>query len=346
MARTWYSTSETAARTVAAMTLLGATLLTARADEGPALHFPGKDGLGKGKKIVLVAGDEEYRSEEALPQLAKILATRHGFDCTVVLPIDPKTGEVDPNVNNNLPGLEALADADLVILGLRFRNPPEDQMKHFDDYVAAGKPIIGLRTSTHAFNTSSDSKYAKYGWTSKTDWAGGFGKQILGETWVAHHGKHGSQSTRGVPAPGDAKNHPILRGVVDVWGPSDVYTVTTPLPGDSVPLLMGQVLVGMKPTDEPVVGGVNDPMMPLAWTKTYEGANGRKGRVFTTTMGASQDFESEGLRRLVVNAAYWCLGMEDAVRPDADVSYVGAYAPTPFKFNGAKKGVKPADLAK
>src|SRR5947207_14650291 len=78
--------------------------------------YEGKAGPGKGKHIVLVSGDEEYRSEEALPQLGKILARHHGFKCTVLFAIDPKTGTIDPRVNNNIPGLEALRSADLMIL--------------------------------------------------------------------------------------------------------------------------------------------------------------------------------------------------------------------------------------
>ena len=111
---------------------------------------------------------------------------------------------------------------------------------------------------------------------------------MLGETWRNHHGKHGSESTRGVIAPG-AEKHPIVRGCEDIWGPTDVYGVRLPLPGDSQPLVLGQVLTGMKPTDGPVAGKKNDPMMPVAWTKTYTTPSGKTARVFTTTMGASQE---------------------------------------------------------
>src|SRR5207247_6392577 len=106
---------------------------------------------GKGKHIVLVSGDEEYRSEESLPQLGKILAKHHGFKCTVLFAIDKKDGTINPNQNDNIPGLEALKTADLMVVFLRFRNLPDEQMKHIDEYVAAGKPIVGMRTATHAF---------------------------------------------------------------------------------------------------------------------------------------------------------------------------------------------------
>jgi hypothetical protein len=121
--------------------------------------------------------------------------------------------------------------------------------------------------------------------------------------------------------------------------------VRLPLPGDSKPLVLGQVLKGMKPTDEPLEGKKNDPMMPVAWTKTYEGAEGKTARVFTTPMGASQDFRSAGLRRLLVNACYWALGMEDKIPAESKVEIVGEYKPLPFGFGGGRRGVKPSDLA-
>ncbi|MFN4260304.1 MAG: ThuA domain-containing protein [Gemmataceae bacterium] len=315
--------------------------LPVRAAE-PWVVYDGFEGPGKGKHIVLVSGDEEYRSEEALPQLGKILAKHHGFKCTVLFAVDPKTGEINPNVSN-IPGLEKLKDADLLILFTRFRNLPDEQMKHLVDYLESGKPIIGLRTATHAFNIPEGGTYSRYSWRSK-EMPGGFGKQVLGETWVSHHGKHGSQSTRGLIA-ADAKGHPIVRGIQDgdIWGPTDVYGLNLPLPGDSKPLVLGQVLSGMKPNDQPVEGKQNDPMMPIAWTKTYTGQQGKTARVFTTTMGASQDLQSEGLRRLLVNASYWALGMEDQIPAKAKVDIVGVYEPLPFKFNGFKKGVKPSD---
>jgi hypothetical protein len=308
------------------------------------LTFPGQSGPGKGKKIVLVSGDEEYRSEEALPQLAKILSKHHGFDCVVTFSIDPKTGMIDPNLHTNMPGVQALESADLMILLTRFRDPPTEQMKYFVDYVNAGKPIIGLRTATHAFEIKGGPN-RKYTWNSKVPgWEGGFGRRILGETWISHHGDHKKQSTRGLIVPG-MENSPLVRGCEDIWVPTDVYGVRLPLPGDSKPLILGEVLSGMRPTDPPVKGPKNDPMLPVAWTKTYQGESGHVGRVFTTTMVSSMDLENESLRRLIVNATYWCLGMEDQIPPRADVDVVGEYHPTDFGFNGYQRNRKPGDYA-
>jgi type 1 glutamine amidotransferase len=320
-------------------------LVLAVANADPWVVYEGGKGPGAGKHIVLIAGDEEYRSEEALPQLGKILAARHGFKCTVLFPIDPKTRAIDPNVNNHIPGLEALQSADLMIIATRYRDLPDEQMKHIAAYVDSGRPIIGMRTATHAFQMNPGKTYSRYSSDSR-EWEGGFGRQVLGETWISHHGKHGAQSTRGIIAPAQ-KNHPIVRGIAygDIWGPTDVYGVRLPLPGDSLPLVLGEVVEGMKPTDPPVMGKANDPMMPIAWTKTYQSSSGKTGRVFTTTMGASQDLESAGLRRLLVNASYWAVGLEDQIPEKANVELVGAYQPSPFKFGGSKKGVTPKDHA-
>ncbi len=309
----------------------------------PWAVYDGCDGPGKEKHIVLVSGDEEYRSEEALPQLGKILAGHHGFKCTVLFAIDPQTGLIDPNNRSNIPGLEALGTADLMIIATRFRDLPDEQMKHVVDYVESGRPIIGMRTATHAFNIEAGKTYARYSFRSK-EWDGGFGRQILGETWISHHGRHGRQSTRGVIAEG-MEDHPVVRGCEDIWGPTDVYTVRLPLPEGCQPLVMGQVLDGMEPGAKPVEGEKNNPMMPVAWITTYKGTGSQTGRVFTTTMGASNDLASDGLRRLLVNAAYWCVGMENQIAARARVDLVGEYDPSPFGFKGFKKGVKPSDHA-
>jgi type 1 glutamine amidotransferase len=315
----------------------------------PWLVVEGCEGAGQSKQIVLVSGDEEYRSEESLTQLAKILAKHHGFNCTVLYAIDPATGEISPNTQDNIPGLESLRKADLLVIATRFRNLPDEQMKEIDAYLKAGKPVVGIRTATHAFNIPKERTYAHYGWNQTDEkMPQGFGRQVLGETWINHHGDHGRESTRGLIAP-DAKDHPILRGIKDgeIWGPTDVYGVRLPLPGDSKPLVLGQVLEGMTP-DAPVVAGEdakkNEPMMPVAWTKTYSVDGGPQGRVFTTTMGAATDMVSAGTRRMLVNGCYWALGLESQIPTESNVDLVGTFEPTKFGFNGAKTGIKPADL--
>lgn len=339
---------------LAALTTIMLTL-TAQAAEW--VTYEGKGGPGKGKHIVLISGDEEYRSEEGLPQLGKILSQRHGFQCTVLFPIDPATGEINPNYTKSIPGTEALKTADLMVILTRFRNLPDEQMKPLDDYLKAGKPVIGLRTATHAFNGIKGA-YAHYnnGYRGEPkEWTEGFGRLVLGEQWISHHGGHKSESTRGLFAP-DAKGSPLLSGIKDgeIWGATDVYGVRLPLPGDAKPLVLGQILkrkgpadkedrnFGLRPTDdEPVEGKKNDPMMPVAWTKSYQLPEGKPGKAFATTMGSSTDLENEALRRLLVNATYQLVGLK--IPAKADVAIVGDYKPSAYGFNGAKKGVKPAD---
>ena len=303
--------------------------------------YEGNRGVGAGKHIVFLGGDEEYRSEEGLPMLAKILAERHGFKCTVLFPI--KDGMIDPNTQTNIPGMAALDSADLCVMLLRFRELPDVQMKHFVDYLDRGKPIIALRTSTHAFaySRNKQSPYARYSWQDK-QWPGGFGQQVLGETWINHHGSHGKESTRGIISD-EFKSHPILRGVTDIWGPSDVYGVVH-LTTNSQVLVSGQVVSGMKPTDPPLQGPKNNPMMPLVWLQNYSGSSGKTNQIVTTTMGAATDLENAGLRRLVVNACYWTLGLSDKISAAAKVETVGEFKPSAFGFGKFKRGIRPADL--
>jgi len=301
--------------------------------------YDGFEGPGSGKHIVFVTGDEEYRSEEAMPQMAKILAKHHGFKCTVLFAINKETGKIHPDTTDNIPVLQALETADLMVIFTRARQLPDEQMKYIVDYINSGKPIIGLRTATHAFRYPRDSRspYKKYG-RGIEGFEGGFGRQVIGETWVDHWGDHGEESTRGIIAD-DMKDHPIVRGCDDIWGPTDVYEVST-LHGDSKPVIMGQVLRGMTPGSPP---NTDKKQMPVAWIKSYTGDTGNTARVFASTMGAAPDFECEGLRRLLVNACYWCLKMEDKIPARADVDIVGEYKPTFFGFDKAKTGVKPSD---
>jgi hypothetical protein len=299
--------------------------------------------------VLLVSGDDEYRSEEALPMLGEILAARHGFACRVVFSVDPSTGRIDPEQKTHQPGLEALDGADVLVLFTRFRRWSEADMARLAAYVEGGKPIFALRTSTHAFafEPDSTSPYAHYGWDwkgpSRPEWIGGFGAHVLGTSWIAHHGEHGRQSTRGLPAPGAAE-HPILRGVSDVWGPTDVYAVA-PLPSDARVLLEGAVLEGMSNDSPPVEGGPNSPRMPLVWLREREMREGTLQRIVCSTIGAAVDFRSPDLRRLAVNAVYWCAGLEASLPERAEVEPLRPYQPSEFGFGGFRRGLEPAHFA-
>lgn len=317
-----------------------------------------------GKKVILVTGDEEYRSEEAMPQLAKILANHHGFDCTVLFAQNPeKLGTIDPNYSFNIPGLEQLATADLMILFTRFRALPSEQMQHIDNYLMAGKPLVAIRTATHAFNFKDTThQFLHYGWNYKgdqTDWHLGFGKLVLGETWYTHHGHHKHQSTRGIIAP-NAENHPITNGIDNgaIWGPTDVYGIRMPMP-NTQSIILGQTVdrsgeynendsfYGLKETDTAIATSnpaakegynPNDPMPPIAWIKNYQLPNGESGTSFTTTIGSATDMLDEDVRRLMVNATFHLLDLE--VPEKAKVEVIGTYAPSPYQFHDDAHWVK------
>lgn len=321
-------------------------------ETGQWLTFKGSK---KAKHIVMISGDEEYRSEEALPQLAKILSKHHGFKCTVLFAQNPdKPGIINANFGGNIAGLEALETADMMIVFTRFRALPDHQMKFIDAYLKAGKPVIGIRTATHAFNFPKDSKssFKHYSYNykgDKTEWKDGFGRLILGETWISHHGHHKHQSSLGVIANG-AESHPITNGIVsgDVWGSTDVYGVRLPLPEDSQPIILGQVMnrkgdfdendifYGMRQTDDEIATTnkkgekLNEPMMPISWVKSYTVPGGKKGKVFTTTVGVASDMLIEGTRRLLVNGVFWGLDLEVPAKANVDV--VGAFNPTSYGF--------------
>ena len=328
----------TRARIIAS--LFAASLAVSAWGAEATIVYPAKPGAGQGRHVVFLTGDEEYRSEEGLPMLAKILSQRHGFKCTVLFPID-KDGTINPNLSTSLPGAEALDSADAIVMLLRFRKWPDEQMKHFADAYQRGVPVIGLRTSTHAFSG--------LGGTYKD--FNNFGKRVLGEQWVNHWGGHKSEATRGV-IEAFAADEPVMRGVTDIFGTTDVYEAYPA--ADAKILFRGQVLKGMTPGAPPadykkrratdkMEQGINDPMMPVAWTRVYKNEAGKENKILCTTMGAASDLVNEALRRLIVNGVYWGVGLEVPAR--ADVTYLDDYQPTIYGFNGFRRGLTPEDHA-
>ena len=293
------------------------------------LTIEGKAGLGKGQHIVFVTGEEYYRSEEGMSMFAKIMARHHGVKCTVLFATDPVTGHINPNRNRNIPGLAALATADLMVIFARFRELPDADMKHIVDYVNAGKPVLGIRNATHAFRypPNSASPYKSWDFQSK-EWRGGFGQQILGDTWIAHYGKFQKEATLAHINPAQ-RQHPVLRGVGDtIFCHTDVNSVER-LTADDVVLFRGQVLSGLKPMDPPVTDQRKDVRMPFAWFKTYTAPSGKQGRSFTTTAGASLDWLNEDLRRMLANAMLSLTGHEKEIPERTVVTFVEDYQPRP-----------------
>jgi len=290
------------------------------------------------KHIVFIAGDEEYRSEESMPMLAKILSRKHGFRCTVLFAFGPDTAEyIDPNNQQGLRGLEALDSADLMIIGTRFRSPNAEQAQHVTDFLNAGKPVIGIRTSTHAFR--GDQTFGNISFDE-------FGLKVLGEQWVSHHGAHKKEGALGVVEEANAE-HVILNGVADVFAPSDVYGVIHLTDDDKV-LMRGAITETLDPDSEILTDDErNDPMQPLAWLHEYTRPDGNAtGQSFCTTAGASVDFASEDLRRMIVNAALFLTGRDVPKR--ADVEFVDPFYPSFYGFISDKEywktaNMKPAD---
>ncbi len=301
------------------------------------LSLPAKPGTSNGKKIVLISGDEEYRSEESCPMLAKILSQKHGFDCVVLFAINPDGGYIDPNFQKNIPGTAALDSADLMIIGTRFRQLPDDQIAKFAAFLDAGKPVIGFRTATHAF--TGGAKTGDFKWAD-------FGLKILGEKWVNHHGKHKVEGARSFIEVANAK-HEVLNGIGEIFGDSDVYGIANLDQAAATILLRGAVTETLDPASKNLEGPKNNPMMPIAWLREYTAPNGTtKGKAFCTTMGSSTDFADEDLRRLVINAAFHLTGQK--VPAKADGGYVDPFKPTFYTAIGEKDyyknlNRKPAD---
>jgi len=306
------------------------------------LTYSGTNGPGKGKHIVLIAADQEYRSEQSMPMLARILSHHHGFDCTVLFAVNDQ-GQVDPTMpvypekgvefkSHHIPGLENLPSADLVIFFTRLLTLPKEEQEEIVRYVDSGKPFIALRTANHGFLHALP--YQING--KRVDW----GVDVLGGTFLNHHGNWHADSTRGIVVE-DQKSHPILTGVEDIWGTSDVYRTYKEggrLPSGCTALVWGQPLLGRKHDDPP--NKELEPL-PVAWFKIWQTSNGKTARVFHSTMGSGEDFESAGLRRLIINACYWGMGMESVISPTRSVEYVGPYKPLESGFDYSQIGVSP-----
>jgi hypothetical protein len=314
--------------------------------EAEPLVYEGGEGIGKGRHIVLIANDHEYRSEQTCPALAKILAKHHGFRCTVLFGVDEQ-GMIKPGAAD-VPGLETLGDADLLFFFARFMNLPDRQAGLLADYFERGGPAVGVRTTTHCFN-GQKGVWEKLNFNySGQDYRGGLGEQIFGNTWQkdrgqSHYGSNHQMGSRITPV-ADAKNHPILSGVQQIHAYSGAYKSQPP--ADATPLLEVQVLNTFQASDDV---NAEKPIVSAGWARDFyvapSGAR-KDARIVYASFGASEDLLSEDARRFLVNACLWAGGWEDAINADLDVSIVGAFTPSPYS-SGAfyYDGVRPADLA-
>jgi type 1 glutamine amidotransferase len=246
--------------------------------------------------VAFVTGDDEYRSEYSMPMIARVLETRHGLRTSVAY------ARPTPQSAGNIEGLESLKTADAAVFYLRWRRLPEAQFRAILDFVESGKPLVGLRTTTHSFRYPAGD--------AREPWNDGFGRDVFGQKWIRHHGHLSTTEVSMVPG---REDHPILRGVAKQFVcPSWLYVVE-PLHGDAAPLLTGKAI-------NPQNGRDFGPQ-PVAWTKTYKGAS-----VFFTTLGHPDDFKIEAVRKLVVNGVLWSLGREIPTG-GADATPVGGYDP-------------------
>ncbi|MEX2288025.1 MAG: ThuA domain-containing protein [Planctomycetaceae bacterium] len=275
-----------------------------------AIHsWPSMASADEKPHVVFVTGDCEYRSEVSMPMIARILEQRHNMRCTVLYAVNQETGKREPKFRGNIPGLEALKSADLAVFFVRFRSLPNEQFQLIQDYLESGKPVVGLRTSTHAFLYPEDNEL-------KT-WNDGFGLKVFGQKWITHHGHTSNTDVSIIP---EKSTHPVLRGIDGEFHCASWLYHVAPLVGDCEPLLTGKSVHSEKSAEQQ---RAYPPTQPVAWTKTYKGA-----RVFFTTLGHPQDFEQLSMRRLLINGILWSLG-KDVPKGGANADVVGSYVAPP-----------------
>jgi type 1 glutamine amidotransferase len=286
--------------------------------------------------IVFVIGDEEYRSEESMPMLASILERELNADVTLCFSVD-SAGFIDPNRLDHIEGLEALEDADLMVMFTRFRELPKDEVQYILDYAESGRPMVGFRTSTHAFLFKNDSNFTYL----NNEWP----TRVFGQQWITHHGHFddGANPLTEV-SPIDSVQSNILNGVGPFKAYSWLYHVDGgdwELYGDSRPILMGTSLR----SGHEEAGRLDQyPLTnPVAWTKSYTGSAGASARVFFTTLGHPYDFNEESMRKLALNGIYWALDKE-IPRDGVNAVFATHYDPSNSGFGEVyKKGIRPSD---
>ena len=326
--------------------ILLATITTlATLSQAELLVYEGNGGIGNGKHIVFIANDHEYRSEEACPTLAKILAKRHGFKCTVLFGLD-ENGAIEPG-GRDMPGTEVLENADLLFFYSRFMNLKDEQVDPIVEYFESGGPVVAVRTSTHCFN-GQKGKWEKLNFNyTGDDYYGGLGEQVFGNTWHKDRGQshYGSNHVMGclITPDSTAAGHVILQGVHRIHAYSGAYK-SQPPPG-ATPLLNVQVLNTFHPSDD---FNTEKPAANAGWTRnSYTAPSGKTkdARVVYASYGASEDLLSEDARRFLINACLWAGGWESEIRPDLNVDVVGSFSPSAYNNGAGLTGIMPADLA-
>ncbi|MDP6111526.1 MAG: ThuA domain-containing protein [Planctomycetota bacterium] len=237
---------------------------------------------------VLVVGTLHYSPELTMPVFAKELE-RFGFRTTVVM----GKGNPEKKTENVLPGIEALTDADVAIFFMRFLKLPDSEWQHIENYLKAGKPVIGLRTANHSF------KYAKD--HPRFDWNDDFGRRALGTPYIVHQG--GTTEIKVVPK---YKSHPILSNITKTEWVSPGTLYLTRLEAGCVPLVTGTGK-GKARLIEKKFGPINvnefeADIVAWAWENEWG------GKVFGTSFGHPGDFAEEAFTRMLMNSVCWAAG--------------------------------------
>jgi putative membrane-bound dehydrogenase-like protein len=250
---------------------VGPTILSTDLTGRPAFQFQSDDR----PRAVFLIGEDEYKTDETLTAFATKELEPAGIRCTFAI--------ADPKTPHDFPGAQALDDADLLILSVRRRAPRADQMAFIRRYIDSGKPVVGIRTASHAFDTRGKSPPDHVEWKS-------FDADVLG----GHYTNHFPDDMKAViERAANSQGLPILEGVETPFPASGSLYKTSPLAASAIPLLLGRV--------------GNMPLEPVAWIN-------RKGpsRVFYTSLGHPGDFSRLEFRRLLRNAVFWALDRQNA----------------------------------
>ena len=308
------------------------------------------------QKVIFLTGDEEYRSEESMPMIARILERDYGFTTKVGFSLD-EDGTVNPRAVESMTGTGELSDADLMVLFLRFRSPSDEVFQNILDYIDSGKPVVGFRTATHAFRFPWETDKAN-SWNYRgapieehperyADYGPDRTRELLGQSWITHHGsfkEHKGKLTDVTPVENSA--NPILNGIKPFSVHSWLYHVHGggySLSGDPEWLLNGTALKSQKiEKNETHIFPLTNP---VAWAREK---NDTSGRLFFTTLGHPFDFREEGMRRLAIQGILWALGEENLIpKEGVDTKTVGPYDPNDAGVRDSHKaGLKPEDFLK
>ena len=228
-----------------------------------------------GKEIVFLVGDSEYKTAETVPTWARTELAPQGITCTFLLD--------DPDKPFDFPQLATLEKADALFISIKRRGLPPAQLAAIRAFAESGKPVLGIRTASHALAPKKPA-------VGEATWPT-FDHDIFGGTYQNHYGKGTATMARVIPS---ALPHPILTGVPtnETRYTSHLYRSRNLAPTTTA-LLNAQL------------EGKPDTVEPIAWANTVGTA-----RHFYTSLGSSEDFEEPAFRHLLLNAVLWSVGQQ------------------------------------